>query len=155
MSYISSKWIGTHDTSLDLHIELLRLAKELDVVPKRANGRCQAYFNGVWVGYYAGYGATPWQVGPDRVCVTREALVALLTKGEDPTVVSQSARTRKDIKDVLAAAQPKAEEPKSAPIEAPPVAMVAPGLDKTAIVTAAIAAKMPHAELMELVAALK
>jgi hypothetical protein len=47
------------------------------------------------------------------------------------------------------------EEPKAQEVPASPVAMVAPGLDLTAIVTAALAAGKSQQELLELIAALK
>ena len=147
-----NKWQSVASgTRSNLHPELVKLGEETGLPPASANGRNQAYFAGVWVGFYAGYGATPWQLGDARVCVQREAIVALLTKGDEPVVVSQSARVRKDIAGVLAAAS--AEAPK--PVAAPLASVVAPAIDVSAVVVAALAAGKTADEVIAIIAALK
>jgi hypothetical protein len=135
----NSKWQSAGTISNNLHPELLKLAAEIGVTPSRANGRNQAHFNGVWVGFYAGpWGSSPWQVGNDRVCMSRESVIALLTKGEEPAVTSPSLRNFTEV------AKAKAEAPK--PVAAPVAALVAPVVVETAAMkiarlTAAVEAK--------------
>ena len=145
-----NKWQSAGTSNL--HPELVKLGMEIGVNPVRANGRNQAYFSGVWVGFYAGqWGATPWQVGNDRLCMSREALINLLAKGEEPAVTSPSHRTFAEVTaaKVLAAA----EAPK--PVAAPVAALVAPVVDISGIVVAALAAGKTNDEVLALIKALK
>ena len=136
----------------NLHPELLKLSAEIGVNPVRANGRNQCYLNSVWVGFYAGpWGATPWQVGDARDCMTREALVALLTKGEEPAVTTPSHRNLTEV--AVAKAKAAAEAP--APASAPIAAIVAPSVDIASVVVAALAAGKSQEEVLALIAALK
>jgi len=146
-----NKWQSAAITG-NLHPELVKLAAELGITPVAANGRNQCYLNGVWVGFYAGpWGASPWQVGPQRVCMSRESVIALLTKGEEPTVTSPSLRNFTEVAaaKVLAAA----EAPK--PVAAPVAAIVAPSIDVASVVVAALAAGKTNDEVLALIAALK
>ena len=166
---ISSKWISSMKsggwTESSLHDSLIALIAEIrgrgvEAVVEKGNvnprtgeiSRNQCKINGVFVGFYSGFGASPWQVGPSRLCMTRAAVIALICEGKEPQETSASARDFK----ALAEMKEKAEAPAEATtaVQTTTVALQAPGLDKTAIITAAIAAKMPHSELMELVKAL-
>jgi hypothetical protein len=129
MKFNTSKWASDRSQkSNGLHPELVKLGQELGIVPERAAGANQAYFGDVWVGYYAGYGKSPWQVGPSRRCMSRAQLVALLTTGEEPEVTYASAPTRKDIaaamEDEGEKAEVKAEVAVQAPVKAQTSALV-------------------------------
>ncbi len=165
---ISSKWLSSMKSGgwseSSLHEKLQALIAEIrgrgvEAVVEKGNvnprtgeiSRNQCKINGVFVGYYSGFGASPWQVGPSRLCMTRAAVLSLICEGKEPQETSESARDFKALAEMKEKAE-AAEQP--AAVQAAPVALVAPGVDKTAIITAAIAAKMPHNELMELVKAL-
>ena len=160
---------GPTGKSQGLHPEILKLAAEIgvDAVSTGAYGprgpaRSQADVADVFVGYYPQFGLSPWQVGNDRVCMSRAALVALLTEGEEPTETSQSARTFKDIKSVMVEA-PKAET--KAEADVPLAAVKAPVVvtededEQIAALEAAVAAKLAKkariAELKAQLAALE
>jgi len=135
----NSKW---QILPANLHPELVRLGVELGITPVAANGRNQSYLNQVWVGYYAGpWGSSPWQVGPQRVCMSREALVALLTKGEEPAVTTPSLRNFTEV----AMAKAKLIGESTKPVASPVAALVAPAVEtpamKIARLTAAVEAK--------------
>ena len=143
--------------SLGLHPELLRLAADcgLEAVPTGAFGprgpaTSQAFIADVFVGYYPGaYGATSWQVGNERVCMSRRELVALLTEGTEPTETSPSARNLREVRERREAeeakaeakvkaepkVEPKAEETKVASIQSPAIA-----IDQAALIQAVTAA---------------
>jgi hypothetical protein len=146
----NSKWQSAAITGKNLNLELVKLADELGITPVAANGRNQCYLGQVWVGFYAGpWGASPWQVGPQRVCMSRESVIALLTKGEEPTVTSPSHRNLTEV----AAAKAAAEAPK--PVAAPVAAIVAPSIDVASVVVAALAAGKTNDEVLALIKALK
>lgn len=109
-----------------LHPEILKLAAEVGVEAQptgaygpRGPARSQAFINDVFVGYYPGaWGATPWQVGPQRVCMSRRELIALLTEGVEPVETTPSARNLTEVKERQEAkAEPKAEETKAAEVK--------------------------------------
>jgi hypothetical protein len=158
---------GKKDWSEDiLHPELQAFIAELrsmgcEVVVAEGNkkqdgspSRNQCLLNNVFLGYYKGnWGQHPWQVGPKRDCCAREVALKLFAgKDVEETSFSSTARNFAEVEEMKA--KVPAQEPK-VEVLAAPIAMVAPGLDITAIVTAAIAAGKPQAEILELIKALK
>ena len=124
---ISSKWISSMKsggwTESSLHDSLIALIAEIrgrgvEAVVEKGNvnprtgeiSRNQCKINGVFVGFYSGFGASPWQVGPSRLCMTRAAVIALICEGKEPQETSASARDFK----ALAEMKEKAEAPKAA-----------------------------------------
>ena len=166
---ISSKWLSSMKSGgwseSSLHEKLQALIAEIrgrgvEAVVEKGNvnprtgeiSRNQCKINGVFVGYYSGFGASPWQVGPSRLCMTRAAVLSLICEGKEPQETSESARDFKALAEMKEKAE-AAEQP--AAVQATPVALVAPGLDVTAITVAALAAGKSTDEVLKIIAALK
>ena len=157
-------WTTNATTGKDqgLHPELLKLAADVGAQAlstgaygPRGPAKSQCTINDVWVGYYPGpWGTSSWQVGPSRVCMSRQELVALLTEGTEPTATSPSARNLKEVKEV------KLREEQAAEVQAPlqalkAPAIAAPAIDIGAITVAALAAGKSTDEVLKIIAALK
>lgn len=137
--------------------------------------------NGRWVGCYQNWEVTPGDVngtGSNRkILYTEQEVVAYVLEGTLPagfegrSVISRTMGkddAKSELKaykgarellegirsgSVVAPAQVVAEQPKAT--ETAPAAVSKPAIDMTALLTAAIAAGKPQAEILELIAALK